>query len=122
MMSEYNPDAWVIVEIWGTNVEESPYHRVFAGWYGGFTHGDSWKMNSGITKILDQGTHYDVYGDSGSVYRCPKHAERMSGYMTSIYRQYTEKNCDEISLKHVSMSEILERYVAPFPVITEPLA
>ena len=112
-MSEYNPDVWVIVELAGTKVTEydGRYHRVLAGWYGGYGGGDSWKMNSGIRRIVDKGNHYEVHGDSGSVYNCYKEIERFSGYTASIYRSFTEQNCEAISVKQVEMKDILEKYL-----------
>jgi hypothetical protein len=79
----YTPDRWVIIKI--TNLETGDTHdRVFAGWYGGYTGSDSWKMNSGITKTEDKGDHILFHGSSGSVYKCYKQAYGMSGYMSSV--------------------------------------
>ena len=76
-MAQYNPDRWVVIKI-GDSLK---FHlRVFAVWYGGYTTGDSWKLNSGITKIEEDGDSYLFYGESGSVYKCHK-----SGYGTSAY-------------------------------------
>lgn len=111
-MSEYNPDAWVVVELSGTDVPKT-YHRILAGWYGGYLNGDSWKMNSGITKIVKHENYYEVHGDSGSVYNCPKQAERFSSYMMSVFSNFAAQNCKEITLAHVDMNSILGLYVAP---------
>lgn len=81
----YQPDAWTIVKITPNDTNIEPHYRVFAGWYGGYAGSDSWKMNSGITKIDDGGDYYDFHGYSGSVYRCYKGSERMTGYMAQIY-------------------------------------
>ena len=107
---DYAPDVWVIVEISGSKVENSPYHRVLAGWYGGFTGSDEWKMNSGITQIIDKGNWYEIHGHSGSIYNCNKQVERLSSYTGSIFSSYAEKNCDDMSLKIVDIADILERY------------
>ena len=80
-MSEYIPDCWVIVKI--TNDDKSHY-RVFAGWYGGYLSGDSWKMNSGITAFRVKPQHIEFDGTSGSMYLCNKCAEKMSSYMMSV--------------------------------------
>ena len=66
-MRTYNPDKWVVIKI--------PYkgkflYKVFACWYGGFSRGDSWKLNSGITAVTKEGRTYSFSGASGSVYEC----------------------------------------------------
>lgn len=81
-MSAYTPDRWVIVKV--TPANEPSHYRVLAGWYGGYTSGDSWKLNSGIVGWDDTGDHYDVRGSSGSVYRCHKASSGLSGYMASV--------------------------------------
>lgn len=109
-MSEYHPDVWVIVELAGTKVEGSPYHRVLAGWIGGYTGSDVWKMNSGITHIIEHDTHYSIYGTTKSVYQCHKQAERFNNYTHSIFTGFAAQNGDEISITHVNMSDIINRY------------
>ena len=69
-MSDYRPDKWVVVRI--TGADSPPIHKVFACWYGGFADGDSWKLNSGITKATLDGNVYSFEGSSGSVYECHK--------------------------------------------------
>ena len=107
---DYAPDVWVIVEISGNKVKNSPYHRVLAGWYGGFAGSDSWQMNSGITQIIDKGDYYEIHGDSGSVYNCGKVVERFSGYTQSVYAGFVEQNNDDIAVKQIDIADILERY------------
>ena len=65
-MSEYNPDKWVMVKF---NVNGKPIHKILASWYGGYAKGDSWKLNSGVTKIEEDGQLYRFHGSSGSVYQ-----------------------------------------------------
>ena len=62
------PDNWTVIKIKG----DDPHYRVLAGWSGGYAQGDSWKLNSGIVKVEDDGLHWLFYGDSGSVYHCHK--------------------------------------------------
>lgn len=47
MMNEYTPDNWVVVFLNG----DDPHYRVLVGWSGGYLTGDSWRMNSGITRV-----------------------------------------------------------------------
>lgn len=62
------PERWVVLKINGPE----PYFRVFAGWRGGYTSGDSWRMNSGIVGIEEDEDYYYFEGHSGSWYKCNK--------------------------------------------------
>jgi len=77
-MSDYNPDRWVVVRI--TGPDSPPIHKVFACWYGGYLDGDSWKLNSGITRAYEDGNCFMFDGSSGSTYACHK-----SKYGTNMY-------------------------------------
>ena len=79
-MSTYNPDKWVVVKI--SSEKHPPIHKVFACWYGGWAGSDSWKLNSGITKVTLEGNVYSFEGSSGSVYECHKDI-----YGTNMYGQ-----------------------------------
>ena len=71
-MSDYAPDKWVVFKI--TNRDSISTYKVFASWYGGFAGSDSWKLNSGITKVSLKDNVYSFEGYSGSVYDCHKNA------------------------------------------------
>jgi hypothetical protein len=77
-MSEYNPDKWVVIKI--TSDKSPPIHKVFACWYGGYAGSDSWKLNSGITRVYEEGQCYMFDGSSGSTYACHK-----ASYGTNMY-------------------------------------
>ena len=81
------PERWVILKINGPE----PYFRVFAGWRGGYTSGDSWRMNSGIVGVEEDEEYYYFEGHSGSWYKCHKNGygfkEGMCGF--SPYVQST---------------------------------
>jgi hypothetical protein len=77
-LSEYIPDKWVVVKITSDNF--APVYKVFACWYGGWAGSDSWKLNSGITKVTLEGYAYSFEGASGSVYQCHKNT-----YGTNMY-------------------------------------
>ena len=68
------PDRWVIVKF----KNEETYYKVFASWASGYLDGDRWKMNSGITRVEEDDTHYYFYGYSGSCYACHKNAYGVS--------------------------------------------
>ena len=65
-MSDYHPDKWVVVKISGYKDHPKPLYKVFACWYGGWAGSDSWKLNSGITKVTLEGYVYSFEGASGS--------------------------------------------------------
>ena len=44
--------------------------KIFACWYGGYAGSDSWKLNSGVTRVSKTGYVYSFEGSSGSVYEC----------------------------------------------------
>lgn len=81
---EYNPNYWQVVKI--TNPEGIIIHKVFATWTGGWTVGDSWKMNSGIVKVTKVDNMLDFHGYSGSVYKCinEKHLYRTTAYTHGV--------------------------------------
>jgi|TARA_R110002096_G_scaffold135901_4_gene288084 hypothetical protein len=68
-MSAYHPDSWVVLKV-KEGKGTFPFYKVLAGWSGGYLDGDSWRMNSGITKVEIYGEHYIFHGESGSEYWC----------------------------------------------------
>lgn len=74
---EYHPDVWIIVEFEHPDVP-GKYHKILAGWYGGFANGDSWKLSSAIEKISELENEYVVDNMSGSKYHLDKFDERLS--------------------------------------------
>lgn len=98
----YTPDRWVVIEI--ETEEHGKVQRVFGGWYGGFTTGDSWRLNSGIESVEEFITHFEFIGYSGSVYKCYKSAYGMSSYMMSIYASM-EKQLQAVSNASIKIVE-----------------
>ena len=91
-MSDYNPDRWVMLEI---DYGSEKIREVFAGWYGSYTGGESWKLSSGVTETAEDGDYYIFTNYSGSVYRCHKQGKGMSGYMYSVYSKWLEQAAQE---------------------------
>tara|TARA_B110000902_G_scaffold3309_1_gene3720 strand:- start:5358 stop:5699 length:342 start_codon:yes stop_codon:yes gene_type:complete len=67
-VSVYHPDKWMLIKIGGTD----PHYRVFGSWSGGYASSDSWRMNSGITKVTEDERNFYFNGHSGSIYVCYK--------------------------------------------------
>jgi hypothetical protein len=84
-----NPDTWAIIRI--TSKDGEITDKVLAGWYGGYLSGDSWQLNSGITKVNETDTHYEVLGYSGSIYICRKGLEKLSATTAAILSSLTTK-------------------------------
>ena len=105
-MSSYTPDRWVMLEITGLGSE--PIRKIFAGWYGGFASGDSWKLNSGVTSIrVDDSGHYEFDGQSGSTYHCHVNTHGMSSYMFSVLASW-RKMYPSVDIKEIDLEMIAE--------------
>jgi hypothetical protein len=107
-MIYYRPDQWLVIRIKPTNI-----YRVFASWYGGYNLVDSWRINSGITKVNLLNEYYYFSGYSGSTYECHKdyygispHGSRvLSGIIENIYGldmevEIMHRNTDFMSVKY----------------------
>lgn len=103
-MREYSPDAWVIIKVCS---EEGMYYKVLAGWYGGYLSGDSWKINSGITKVNKVGSAYEFFGHSGSIYFCHESTERLTGLTSSILSSYQRAAKGTGTIEVVSVEDVL---------------
>lgn len=90
-MANYNPDRWVMLKF---NYNGEEIYKILATFYGGYTTGDSWKLNSGVTEIEQDGDFYLFSGSSGSVYRCHKNAYGMGGYTSGVFASF-QKQVDE---------------------------
>ena len=97
------PERWVILKINGPET----YFRVFAGWSGSYTTGDSWRMNSGIVGIEEDEDYYYFEGYSGSWYKCNKNGY---GYKDGMcgFRSYVQSTLDLIIEKSPVPIEILD--------------
>lgn len=91
------PDKWLILKV-------NDHYRVFGTWSGGYLDGDSWRMNSGITKVEEDDEHYLFTGSSGSVYKCRKTAYGSTGYGYSVIDTYT-KQAEETNIPFEMLSE-----------------
>jgi hypothetical protein len=98
MPEEYVPDNWVAVKI--IHKDQTTY-KILAGWSGGYLHGNSWRINSGVIEVKQEDNHYLFIGYSGSIYRCHKDAYQVrmniSGLLAGLERQAEEN--DNVSLE-----------------------
>lgn len=86
-MSDYTPDHWVMVKL---THKGKPIYKILAGWGGSYLYGASWKLNSGVTEVTEDDTHYSFKGSSGSVYHCHKKAYGFSGYTAQVYNNFVD--------------------------------
>ena len=91
-MSTHVPDKWVVLEL-GT--KEHLIKKVFAGWYGGFAKGDSWKLSSSISDVREFKDRWHFHTASGSLYVCFKGQNYgTSSYMNSVYSTWIDETKD----------------------------
>jgi hypothetical protein len=64
--------------------DEQSVYKVLGSWAGGFLHGDSWRLNSGVVAVGRDRDHWIFRGSSGSIYRCHKDAYGMTAYTASV--------------------------------------
>ena len=107
-MSDYTPDRWIILEL-DYQDSEGPICKVFGNWYGSYLGGESWKLSSGITKIVEHDDHYEIHNVSGSIYNCFKHGYGTSGYgsgiLNSFYKQ-AEESAGKITIKEIAVNAV----------------
>jgi len=98
------PERWVILKINGPET----YFRVFGGWRGGYTSGDTWRMNSGIVGIEEDEDYYYFEGHSGSWYKCNKNGYGFKDGMYS-FSSYVQS----------TLELIIEKSPVPIEVVDE---
>jgi hypothetical protein len=89
-VNEYTPDKWLVIKIEGKDVPLT--YKVFACWHGGYLDGDSWKLNSGITKVTKEDGFYLFEGYSGSVYSCNENCYGATMYGYGVLQNIIEKS------------------------------
>lgn len=89
-MSDYTPDNWVVLQF-KEGKGTFPIYKVLAGWSGGYLDGDSWRMNSGITEVTEDGNYLLFHGYSGSTYRCHKNTYRLTMANSGVYNKLKEQ-------------------------------
>jgi len=96
-MSEYYPDNWVVLKLKQGKLD-SGFYKVLAGWSGGYLDGDSWRMNSGITSVVEENKSFEFYGESGSCYVCRKGAYRLTMATAGMYNKLVKAFPDKVEL------------------------
>lgn len=86
----YIPDAYEIlkIQVYG---QDNITLKVFGSWNGSYLGSDSWRVNSGIVSIEDEGHNYLVTGYSGSQYLLSKHKHKISRHSHVILDDIIEE-------------------------------
>jgi len=91
-------DNWVVIKFKG----DDPHYKLLVGTSGGYLDGDSWRMNSGITKVTEDEDFdedfYCFYGSSGSCYRCGKGSYTLRMNNAHIWTQLQELHGDKVEM------------------------
>ena len=77
------PDNWVVIKT-------PDCYKVLAGWSGGYLTPDSWKINSGIVSVSEDGDFYYFQGHTGTVYKCGKNCYGLRPNILEIYSKIQE--------------------------------
>lgn len=100
------PDNWIVLQVNANRKNEEPLYKILCGWSGGYLDGDCWKMNSGISKIVETNEAYEVHGFSGSLYVCYKDSETIRNNCYHIFEQLTKKYPENV--KKIDMKDLKE--------------
>jgi len=99
---DYFPENWVLLKF--DSEEHGVYYKVLGGWSGGYTTGDSWRMNSGIEKIEQDEDYYYFIGFSGSIYKCDKNSEIVRMNIGHVLNQLLERDgVSQIDAKDIEL-------------------
>jgi len=101
----YIPDNWVIVRI--AQPDELIY-KLLVGWSGGYLYGDSWRINSGITKVEEDGNNILFSSYSGSLYHCRKNAEGLRSNCSHILNHLQQQLPNKVGL--INYSDFLKEF------------
>jgi len=91
-MNEYTCDNWVVIKMKG----DEPHYRLLVGISGGYLDGDSWRMNSGITKVVEDAEFFYFSGYSGSRYRCCKESCMLRTNTANIWTRLQKLHGDKV--------------------------
>lgn len=104
----YNPDKWIILSLFPNS--DKNFFKVLGTWSGGYLNGDSWRINSGITHIKATEHHYDISGESGSIYRCHKDMYGTTALGASIIERLKSEFGDDVRIVGENeLSEIFDK-------------
>ena len=98
----YDTNTWVVVRI---DLQEEIYYKLVVALGFGM---NGWRVNSGITKVVDRGVSYEVFGCTGSSYICNKDSEEVSRPMEEILLQRLSEHSKIVSICDIEDKYLLE--------------
>lgn len=105
MTVKYTPQRWVLLKITGKETQEV-HQRVFACWFGGFTSGDRWQLNSGVVDTHEYDKYFVFISASGKEYICYKNSQGIKGmsmYMLNVLDDIIEKAKETVDIEIVKI-------------------
>jgi hypothetical protein len=104
-MTTYIPDKWVIVKF---KKKKEAWYKVLASSAGGYLHGSSWRMSSGLVRIEDDNDSYKMHNHSGSVYICHKEMNGVHYASAGVLEELKVKGKEQgITVKVISVKQYL---------------
>lgn len=103
----YTPDTYQFIRL-SSDQDTDVIVKLFAVWVGGYLTGDSWKLNSGVTKIIKDGDVFHVHGYSGSVYTVSAEQAPMTSYGSGILNKILDSGVRQgINIELISLEDAL---------------
>ena len=102
-MSLYEPDGYSFIRIETGDPGFPIMYKVVGSWSGGYTTGDSWRVNSGILTISkgDDEGNWEIHGLSGSTYIIHEKGRGLSGYAQGILNAALSKEVTQVTLDQI---------------------
>ena len=112
-MNTYTPNRWIMLKFTELKTGRITY-KILAGWLGGYTGSDSWKLSSG-TESIEETEHYFLCPQfSGSTYKLVKDLWGTSRLTMDILNEFA----DELEAKPgFATMEALAEGVIPIGVL-----
>lgn len=90
-------DKYLVIKV--SPPDEEPFNKVFLTQSGGFMSGDSWRLNSGIKEVIDEGSYRIFVGESGSRYKVHKYGYGVAGVSNyGVLEEFKKRWGDKFSV------------------------
>jgi len=81
------PDKWIILKF---SEPGNVTYKLLAGWNETYLGSASWRLNSGITSVVEAGDYIHVFGFSGNSYYCHKKSYGWTSLTSEIYKTFQD--------------------------------
>lgn len=103
----YVPDRWELLRI--TTPEGEVLTRVLAGWVGGYSGTDEWRLSSLVQRISDKGDVLEFGNSSGSICQCRKSRRGMTTLMLEKYQHWISILPPDASIEIIEVADWLQQ-------------